>query len=47
MENLPFLSVRDLSKAVQVGQENLHILSNIDFELSKGDTLAIVGASGW
>lgn len=46
MENFPFLSVRDLSKTVQVGREDLHILSNIDFKLSQGATLAIVGASG-
>ncbi len=46
MQNLPFVQVCQLNKCVDVGQEKLTILSNIDFSLEQGATLAIVGASG-
>ena len=40
------LQVHDLSKVYTTGEQELHVLSDISFDLPKGQTLAIVGPSG-
>ena len=40
------LAARNLSKVVSIAEGELTILHDLDLELSKGDSLAIVGASG-
>ena len=40
------LAARNLSKVVSSAEGELTILHDLDLELSKGDSLAIVGASG-
>ena len=42
----PIISVKNLNKVVTDSSGSLHILHDISFEVSKGQTLAIVGASG-
>lgn len=40
------LSVQNVSKSFQTAAEPLHVLRDVTFELSGGDSLAIVGPSG-
>ena len=40
------LSARDLNKVVNSAEGELHILKNLNLELTKGHSLAIVGSSG-
>ena len=45
-ETLPALSIRDLRKDYQLGNETLHVLKGIDLEVPRGDYVAIMGPSG-
>ncbi len=40
------LQVHDLSKVYQTGEHELHVLSDITFDLPQGQILAVVGPSG-
>ncbi len=40
------LQARDVSKSYRSGQQELHILRNLDLSVQAGETLAIMGASG-
>lgn len=42
----PILRAHKVSKMVSVGQEQLHILSDISLDIASGESLAILGASG-
>lgn len=46
MTDRPILMARDVSKTVQGPSGSLTILEQVDLEVSRGETLAIVGASG-
>jgi lipoprotein-releasing system ATP-binding protein len=43
---LPLLRVRGLTKSFRHGGKELHVLRGIDFEIDRGEMVAIVGASG-
>ena len=40
------LDIKDVSKNYQSAQSSLTVLDNINFSISKGDTVAITGPSG-
>ncbi|MFH1136766.1 MAG: ABC transporter ATP-binding protein [Pseudomonadota bacterium] len=41
-----YLSAQDLVKTYQVGSSTVEVLSGLNLEVSQGETLAVVGASG-
>jgi len=41
-----FVSVRGLNKTYQTGSQQLHVLRNVDLDVSSGEMVALVGASG-
>ncbi len=41
-----YISVRDLSRSVSMGEEHIHILKQIDFDIEAGQSVAIIGESG-
>ena len=41
-----FVSVKGLNKSFVVGSQHIHVLRDLDLEVSEGEMLAIVGASG-
>jgi ABC-type lipoprotein export system ATPase subunit len=41
-----FLRVENIKKSYHIGKKNLEILKNISFEVDKGTSLAVTGASG-
>jgi lipoprotein-releasing system ATP-binding protein len=43
---MPFVTVERLNKYYQVGQQQIHVLRDLDLAVDKGEMLAIVGASG-
>ena len=43
---MPFVVVERLNKYYQVGQQQIHVLRDLDLAVDKGEMLAIVGASG-
>jgi oligopeptide transport system ATP-binding protein len=45
-EELPLLSVRDLSVTFGSGDRTVHAVNGISYELASGDTLGVVGESG-
>ena len=44
--NTPFIEVRALTKSYPVGQNRLTVLRDLDFGMTHGEMVAIVGASG-
>jgi lipoprotein-releasing system ATP-binding protein len=42
----PLVSVRALNKTYQVGTQRIHVLRNLDFDVARGEMVAVVGASG-
>jgi len=46
MNNGPVLSVRDVTKSIDTGTHRVEILRGIDFEIERGEFVAIMGASG-
>ena len=40
------ISIRNVNKSYHMGDESLHVLKNINFEVHKGEFVAILGASG-
>ncbi len=42
----PILAAKELTRIYEHGSERLTVLSDVSFELKKGDTLAVVGPSG-
>lgn len=46
MEQENILSVRDLSMSFDIGQKQVNVIRNLDFDIRKGETVAIVGESG-
>ncbi len=46
MENGPVLSVRAVTKSIDTGTHRVEILRGIDFEIERGEFVAIMGASG-
>ena len=42
----PIISVRDLYKIYRVGDNRVHALDGVSFDIYKGEFVAIVGASG-
>jgi lipoprotein-releasing system ATP-binding protein len=43
---MAFVSVERLNKYYQVGEQQIHVLRDLELAVEKGDMLAIVGASG-
>lgn len=43
---MSFVSVRGLNKTYQTGSQQLHVLRNVDLDVSSGEMVALVGASG-
>jgi len=43
---MPFVTVRGLNKSYIVGSQRIHVLRDLDLEVTAGEMLAIVGASG-
>jgi lipoprotein-releasing system ATP-binding protein len=43
---MAFVSVRGLNKSYVVGNQRIHVLRDLDLDVSGGEMLAIVGASG-
>ena len=43
---MSFVNVRGLNKSYVVGSQRIHVLRDLDLEVSAGEMLAIVGASG-
>jgi lipoprotein-releasing system ATP-binding protein len=41
-----FVSVRGLNKTYQTGSQRLHVLRDVDLDVSRGEMVALVGASG-
>lgn len=46
LNNTPAIIVNDLSKSVGVESNPIHILRNLQLEVAKGESVAIVGSSG-
>jgi putative ABC transport system ATP-binding protein len=46
MVNGPVLSVREVTKSIDTGTHRVEILRGIDFEIQRGEFVAIMGASG-
>lgn len=42
----PLLSASDLHKTFRMGSEDLHVLRGVDFQIARGEWVAVVGASG-
>lgn len=40
------IKLNNITKGFTVGEQSFEVLSGIDFEINKGDTIAVVGASG-
>ena len=40
------ISIKGLHKSYQMGANSLHVLKGIDFEVEKGELVAIMGSSG-
>jgi len=45
-ETLPLIRMRDIWKTYQMGSEELHALRELDFDVNKGEYVAIIGPSG-
>jgi lipoprotein-releasing system ATP-binding protein len=43
---MPFIEVANLCKSYRVGGRALHVLKGLDFEVERGEMVAVVGASG-
>ena len=43
---MSFVSVRGLNKTYQTGSQQLHVLRDVDLDVSSGEMVALVGASG-
>ena len=43
---MAFVSARGLNKSYVVGSQHIHVLRDLDLEVTQGEMLAIVGASG-
>ncbi|HVG55637.1 MAG TPA: ABC transporter ATP-binding protein [Vicinamibacterales bacterium] len=43
---MSFVSVRGLNKTYQTGSQRLHVLRDVDLDVSRGEMVALVGASG-
>ena len=43
---MSFVTVRGLNKAYLVGSQRIHVLRDLDLDVSPGEMVAIVGASG-
>lgn len=46
MENKKFIILENISKSYKTGSLKLEILNNVNFEISKGEKIAVTGASG-
>jgi putative ABC transport system ATP-binding protein len=44
MQNM--ISIKDLHKSYQIGNNSLHVLKGINFEVKEGDFVSIMGSSG-
>jgi len=42
----PLLSATNLHKTYRMGSQDLHVLRGVDFQIARGEWIAIVGASG-
>ena len=42
----PIISVRDLRKVFVIGENEVHALNGLDFDIYQGEFIAIVGTSG-
>ena len=42
----PYISARDLSKRYKSGETELVVFSNLNFDVERGEMLALVGESG-
>ena len=42
----PLLSASDLHKTFRMGSQDLHVLRGVDFQIARGEWVAVVGASG-
>jgi lipoprotein-releasing system ATP-binding protein len=42
----PFVVVRGLNKAYDVGVQRIHVLRDLDLEVARGEMVAVMGASG-
>ena len=42
----PIISVRDLQKVFVIGENEVHALNGLDFDIYQGEFIAIVGTSG-
>jgi len=45
-ETLPLIRMRDIWKTYQMGSEELHALRELNFDVNKGEYVAIIGPSG-
>jgi len=45
-QNSPLFTAVNLCKSFQSGKKKIHILKNLDFNINKGEMMAVVGASG-
>jgi lipoprotein-releasing system ATP-binding protein len=43
---MSFVSVRALNKSYQVGAQHIHVLRDLDLDVTAGEMVAVVGASG-
>ena len=46
MNNNTVLSMRGIARSYQVGPETLHVLTDVNLDIQRGEWVAIVGASG-
>ena len=46
IENGAFFRMKKINKYYQMGEEQAHILKDIDLEIEEGEFVAIVGKSG-
>ena len=46
MNNNTVLSMRGIARSYQVGPETLHVLTDVNLDVERGEWVAIVGASG-
>lgn len=46
MENKKFIILENISKSYKTGSLKLEILNNVNFEISKGEKIAVTGSSG-